>query len=251
MIKGLITSGLFCCFLSLGFSQQQKQVSYAAFCKEYRTYIELQPTENYSVNVNTAMYANILANKNKTEVAGTFCQGSGSNQSMNNGTKIQVQNSNFRLEIDTVKKQVIVTHPIRAISTKDGISDLIKSCDSTKCSFFKVSENGKVKLIIKELVQQSGNQEVVLEFNEKTKLIQEIDLVYWQGNYTMTELNDETLEQPKIEVKYTGLKKNSGLDANIQETIDSWVKVSKDGLQLAAKHADYELIDLRVNTPRK
>ena len=197
------------------------------------------------------MYANILANKNKTETTGLFYQGSGSNQSMNTGSKIQLQNNTFRLEIDTTKRQVIVTHPMRTMSAKNGIDQFIQTCDSTKCSFFRVSENGKLRLVIKELVQQSSNQEVVLEFNEKTKMLQEIDLTYWQANYVMADLNDESLEQPRLEVKYSGMKNNTTLDTKILESINTWVTESKNGVQLTAKHADFELIDLRVNTPRK
>lgn len=249
-MKKILFSLLIFVISSQAIAQEKKVITYTQFCKEYATLLQKQPTSNYRVGTITKLYSDVKSGEIAMESKGTVLQGSDGFQLVHSGSKVLVQNKDQRLEVDTTEYSITVIPPIKLAVGAD-ISAQLKNCDSTKYTFYKQILKGNTRFIVKELEPQSSNEEVVIEFNGKSGMIQFLSILYWKSNYSMNDLNDMSEEQPKLEMIYSGFATVSGANESIQQEMIKWVSEDKKTKRLTPTSTAYQLNDLRINEPNK
>lgn len=232
------------CTFSAVYAQKVTSCSFAAFSKEYTKLIDLQPERNYVVGISSTYYEKQTDPQPLQKGTGSLKVFENDQYVYSEGGAIQIQEGSIRLDIDTLKKRILVSKAnvfqdfLKQVS---GLADM----DSTNYTISKTTTKQKIVYVVTEKKQVSQYQTVKMSFDAVSSHFIELELLFWPGNYTSTDLLDESMESPKVLMVYSAFK--TGINSSVLvngEHLSDWCIEDRDG-KLLSKKTNYTLYDLR------
>jgi hypothetical protein len=147
------------------------------------------------------------------------------------------------LDIDTIKKRTLVS---KANKIQDLVSQYpsFADLDSSRYKITKTETKQKVTYEVTEIKRSSQYRSVKMSFDLTTKRFLELEMQLWPQNYSQNDLDDNSLEAPRIILTYTNF--TLGLtekNKSTEEELTTWM-VNNSGTLKSAKDT-YLLYDLR------
>ncbi len=229
-------------FFSKVYSQTWEKASYSVFLKEFSQLLQKQPDSWFSTTIKTSVYVNAGdANAENVQVSKLNVYGP-KDFVFQSGEAIQIQKGNFKLDIDTLDKQVLLSNAVEG-SMMGFQPKQFDHIDSSKYEFYKTIKGGRKLLKIVEKIPLSSMQILVFEFDNTKGELRGLEMWYWPSNYTMNELADETIEQPLVRLEYSAPAKTSP-GTELQSQFDHWLLYNAKTKVYSCPDKNYMFYDL-------
>lgn len=180
-----------------------------------------QPKEMYHVDISTSIFRSATDVKAYTVQQSALRVYKDNNYSYTSESTIQIQQDKLSIDIDTNERRVILSNRLNSdlLGFKAGQFDNI---DSTRYRFYCSTVESKRYLKVEEVEKLSSMQTVCFVFDKQTNKISQLEMLYWPANYTMNSLDDVSLEQPKVVMKYTTYGTISNTE-ELTKLVQNWV----------------------------
>lgn len=240
---------LFFCMLigQLASSQNVKQ-SFHSFCVELDSYWKKQPSKNFISEVKTIVYSNKEKSNISSQETGKIMAGEKNSFWYNGETNFFLQNDLFGLMIDSTDKTIYLS-PVKELNYESFRWNSVYM-DS---NFYQVSKTTTSKSIIfkvEEKTKLSEYQMMIFEFDITNSFVKKVSLNFWPANYTSETIEDESFEQPYLEMTYT-LSLSDETTKMIDAELKKYVLQNNNSIQVAPLYATYKIQDLRINQTSK
>jgi hypothetical protein len=225
------------------YAQKASTCSFSAFGKEYNKFLEAQPDKNYSVVITSTYFKDVADKEPFEKTISSLKVFENSDYIYNGGSTVQIQEGDLRLDIDTIKKRTLVS---KANKIQDLVSQYpsFADLDSSRYKITKTETKQKVTYEVTEIKRSSQYRSVKMSFDLTTKRFLELEMQLWPQNYSQNDLDDNSLEAPRIILTYTNF--TLGLtekNKSTEEELTTWM-VNNSGTLKSAKDT-YLLYDLR------
>lgn len=243
-MRHFILIALFALLVSASYAQKVINCSFTTFSKEYTKLMALQPVKNYAVVISTTYYEKQTDPKPREKKSGNLKVFENDQYAYTEGSAIQIQEGAIRIDIDTVKKRILVSKAnvfqdfLKQVS---GLSDM----DSTNYKITKTVTKQKIMYVVTEQKQVSQYQTIKMSFDVVTNHFLEMELLFWPNNYTSADLLDESMESPRVLMTYSTFKTGVTPAVLVEgEHLSDWCQQDQTG-KFLCKKANYTLYDLR------
>lgn len=222
-------------------AQKWQKTNYSSFVREYSNLLEAQPKEMYNVRITTSVF------QQASDAVPTVTQQSvlkvykANDYAFQSESTLQIQNGKLRIDVDTAEQQVVLSNGVSSdlLGFKKGQFDKI---DSTQYRFYTCTEGSKRLLKVEEINPVSSMQTVCFEFNKTDNRISRLEMIYWPANFTMSSLDDQSIEQPKVTMEYSGYSTLLNED-DLKKFFEKWV-VKETSQQYSCPRQGYSFHNL-------
>lgn len=225
------------------YAQKTVHCSFTTFGKEYQKLLDSQPSKNYSVSI-TSTYYRDAADKDPMEKSVSVLKVFENNHYIyNGGANVQIQEGDFRLDIDTVKKRMLVS---KSNKFEEFLAQYprFEELDSNRYTITKTESKQRITYELTELKRYSQYHVIKFSFDNVTKQFLELEMLFWPQNYTSTNLEDGSMEAPRMILSYSNFTLGiSEKNTSSNDELSSWFK-NESGILISLKD-NYTLHDLR------
>lgn len=201
---------------------------------------EVVKNKAYKFNVSYKSYKGHFENKVYDEQTGTVIKSDEFTYSKINGA-LTIQNKDFRIIVDSLKKFIKVSDPLQGSEPNFNIDDYIKSLNA--CKIVKRKENEGVVAFRFELKATRGIviQEIYFKNNFIVKTV-----VYYANEHNVRENNTLKTQvvYPRMEIDIRDFEKLNDVNKDIFKA-DNIVILKKDKFSIKEKYKSYKFFDGR------
>ncbi|HLP53383.1 MAG TPA: hypothetical protein VK151_00050 [Fluviicola sp.] len=229
---------------NFGFSQDWKITSVEEVKQALTNCASHYRAENYALSFEQTIFKDA---KNPTDViktSGLLLRGKGKQYRSEQPGKLIIQNNDIKMIVDTAQQVVGIIQPdtlfdviqMDQLLTHYGWTNMTcLSRVSGSATTYQLSGPG---LAIYECME--------LTINSKTGLLTDMVLYFVPQNYFSESVDDETMEHPKIVIRYSETKK---LTSEQQRLLDlsQWLTKDRDTYTLNTSKASFTLQDYRYH----
>lgn len=231
----------------VGFSQVENN-SFKSICKELDEFWKKQPSKNFTTDVNTVVFSNKDKSQITTQENGKIMAGENNSFMFSSKSSFYIQNNLFGLMIDSIEKTIYLS-PIKEMNYESFQWNSLYM-DSSMYEVKKTITKESVTFYVKEKMMVSQYQTMSFEFDKNNATVKKVCLNFWPANYTSETIEDESMEQPYMEMTYTTILTNGNTEAILTE-MNTIVKQENKTIQVAPLYATFEIQDLRINQTSK
>lgn len=201
---------------------------------------ELVKLKNYKFNINYQSFKGHFETKVYDEQRGIVLKNEELIYSKVNGA-LTIQNKDYRIIVDSIKKQINVTDPIKGQAPTFNIADyleLLKACKAVK----RFDKDG----IIAFRFELKANRGIVIQEIYFNKDFLDRTVIYYANEHSVRE-NDQTKTEivyPRMEIKISAFEKLEKVNKNVF-MINDFVSINKNKLSTSEKYKTYKLLDGR------
>lgn len=233
------------CLVSLhGLTQEWKGLGKDAFAKVIQPISQVSRAENQKVYFDRFFFEEMTKGTPDSKESGMFYRGIKNQYRTENNAVTTIQSNDIKVTIDTVQKVILIAKSDSLFNQADFSQNIEKMMNQIDTIY--QTSNGKVnkyQLLFNDFSTNFSGIEIHVA--DKTFQLLEVSIFYRPSNYFSESMDDETIEQPKIVMKYSGYEQISG--KNQFFTWSKWLIDDKKGrFQIKPEYAHYELIDTRV-----
>lgn len=218
-------------------------ISRASFKQDLNKISDASRQENIQLSFEKKVYNDVSLTLPSSSDKGIFYRGLNADYRSESGSIITVQANKLKVSIDTSQKVIVASKTDTLFENIDFATSISSFLDQVDTIYVKKGVEKTYQILISESNPNFSAMEITI--TNKTYAMKKVSLIYKSANYISDQIDDETIEQPKIELIY-------GKPENIKQPStllnwDQWIQIDRQGtLSLQPKFANYELIDTRV-----
>lgn len=234
------------CFVSLhGVAQEWKGLSKQAFSKLIQPISQVSRAENQQISYDRFFFEEMTKVTPDSKESGKFYRGIKNQYRTENNAVTTIQSSDLKVTIDTVQKVILIAKSDSLFIQTDFSQNIEKMMGQIDTIYYtSVGKMNKYQILFNDYCTNFSGIE--MHVADKTNQLLEVTIFYRPSNYYSESMDDETIEQPKIVMKYSGYEQ-----IPIKNQLFSWsswlIEDKKGRFQLKPEYAHFELIDTRID----
>lgn len=222
--------------------QTKKAIPFVTFLKDYDRLINLQPTKNYHVKITTEYFTSVDNNDPAQSQSTELMVLEENGYVYDMGSTLQIQEDDLRIDIDTVRKRILISKA-KMLDLNFGSDQMLEKMDSANYSVSKIITKEKITYELSENKQLSNYKTISFQFDAKNNNFLGLELNLWPQNYTSEQLEDESTESPKLIYTYSPFTQINETALKPNHHLSYWC-VQESG-KIKSKNTNYQLHDLR------
>lgn len=202
-------------------------------------------SENYVLTFQTSIYKDLLSTETVTvDKQGMIIRGTGKSYRSDQGEQILLQNAEVKLLIDTSRHIIGLMPPdtlFDVIQTQQLLQN--KGWERLVCETTTVKGKNVYRLSGESL---EAYEYIELAFNNESGELLSMVLFFRPYNYFSDHIEDQTVEQPRIEIRYSAGGRLTDAHRKLLD-LNEWVhKTTGSNYELSASKGSYRLEDYRI-----